>query len=100
MFRVLRGLGRGWRGVVLLRERFGLLCGPLLLLLPILVFSFDLRVWGENEGEGRLTFGSETTFVTHREAVWNGAWGISPFGKGIPRRPATPVVRPRRKMSQ
>lgn len=44
--------------------------------------------------------GSETTFVTHNEAVWNGAWGIKPLGKGIPRRPAMPVVRPRRKMSQ
>lgn len=43
--------------------------------------------------------GSVTTFVTQREAVWKGAWGMRPLGKGIPRRPATPVVRPRRKMS-
>lgn len=38
--------------------------------------------------------------VTQRELVWNGACGMRPLGNGIPRRPATPVVRPRRKMSQ
>ena len=38
--------------------------------------------------------------MTHNEAVWNGACGISPFGKGTPKSPAIPVVRPRRKKSQ
>ena len=32
--------------------------------------------------------------------MWNGAWGIRPLGKGTPRRPATPVVIPRRNKSQ
>jgi hypothetical protein len=54
---------------------------------------------------GECSFGSsvseaETTSVTQREAVWKGAWGIRPLGKGRPRRPATPVVRPRRNISQ
>jgi len=38
--------------------------------------------------------------MTHNEAVWNGAWGMSPFGKGTPRRPAIPVTMPSRKKSQ
>jgi len=38
--------------------------------------------------------------MTHNEAVWKGAWGMSPFGKGTPRRPAIPVTRPNRKKSQ
>jgi hypothetical protein len=46
------------------------------------------------------SLGSAITFVTHRESVWNGAWGMRPLGKGMPRRPATPVVRPSRKRSQ
>lgn len=46
------------------------------------------------------SFGSVITCVTQRESVWKGAWGMSPLGAGIPRRPATPVVRPRRKRSQ
>lgn len=32
--------------------------------------------------------------------MWKGACGIRPLGKGMPRIPATPVVRPSRKMSQ
>lgn len=44
--------------------------------------------------------GSAVTAVTQRDAVWKGAWGIRPLGKGTPRRPATPVVIPRRKISQ
>ena len=38
--------------------------------------------------------------MTQRALVWKGACGIRPLGKGIPSRPATPVVRPSRKMSQ
>jgi len=40
------------------------------------------------------------TLVTQRDSVWKGACGMSPLGAGIPNRPATPVVRPRRKISQ
>jgi len=47
-----------------------------------------------------FSLGSEWREVTQREEVWKGAWGMRPLGKGIPRRPAIPVVRPRRKMSQ
>ena len=49
----------------------------------------------EGEGEGRMTIS-----VTQRDSVWKGACGMRPLGKGRPRRPATPVVRPRRKRSQ
>lgn len=38
--------------------------------------------------------------VTQREMVWKGACGIRPLGKGIPSKPAMPVVKPRRNMSQ
>lgn len=43
---------------------------------------------------------SATSLVTQRDSVWNGACGMRPLGKGIPSRPATPVVKPRRKISQ
>ncbi len=38
--------------------------------------------------------------VTQSALVWKGACGMRPLGKGMPRRPPMPVVRPRRKMSQ
>jgi hypothetical protein len=47
-----------------------------------------------------LSESDETTSVTQRDSVWKGACGIRPLGKGRPNRPATPVVRPRRKRSQ
>lgn len=43
---------------------------------------------------------SATSLVTQSDSVWKGACGMSPFGKGTPSRPATPVVKPRRKRSQ
>ena len=53
---------------------------------------------GVSLDEGAI--GIRRCVVTHKEFVWNGACGMRPFGKGVPRRPATPVVIPRRKMSQ
>ncbi len=66
----------------------------------MIFWSWEARGMNWEEKRGRLTSRSETTLVTQRESVWNGAWGMRPLGKGIPRRPATPVVRPRRKRSQ
>lgn len=53
-----------------------------------------LRVSVEDEVE--VVLGT----VTQSEAVWKGACGMRPLGKGSPKSPATPVVMPRRKMSQ
>ena len=62
----------------------------------VVVVVLLLLLLSESEdSEGVLT-----TSVTQRDSVWKGACGIRPLGKGRPRRPATPVVRPRRKRSQ
>ena len=65
------------------------------------LYSYDSdEGWPLASEESASVSSFVTTLVTHREAVWKGACGMRPLGKGRPRRPETPVVRPRRKRSQ